>query len=269
MAGHQTPMLTRTPLRRRLARAAVFVGLVLTLLGLVSQPALAHGPMNPDAPLYRTTLTSVSPPVTGLEVIAAPNGDWIQVTNDTGHTLMVLGYTGEPYLRFDQDGVAENVASLSSYLNSSYVISQIPTTADSPQQQPPRWVHRTDGHTFRWHDHRVHWMAATRPPVVAADPEHPHRITSWTVRMDLERQQVTVRGTLDWIGEDDMSWPMLALLGVVLLAVLLAILRLPDLLHHPDKGATTPDPAITSVLDLPPELTGEQTPENHWERHRT
>ena len=43
--------------------------------------------------------------------------DRLALTNSTGEPLVVLGYEGEPYLRFDAKGVHENVRSPAATLN--------------------------------------------------------------------------------------------------------------------------------------------------------
>jgi hypothetical protein len=68
------------------------VGLVLLLLTLRSQPAAAHSTNGSDATHYRTRLDGLAPPVAGLTATVDPRGEWIQVTNATGKTLIILRY---------------------------------------------------------------------------------------------------------------------------------------------------------------------------------
>ena len=93
--------------------------------------------------------------------------DWIQVTNATGKTLTILGYAHEPYLRITPAGVEQNATSPTVTLNQSLFadISQALT-----RQAAPQWLPMSPGNQARWHDHRIHWMGAVRPPAVQAHP---------------------------------------------------------------------------------------------------
>lgn len=125
-----------------------------------------------------------------------PRGEWIQVSNETPKTLIVLGYVREPYLRIDGSGVAQNSFSPTLQLNQS-LFGDLSQLDDS--SLPASWTHTSDTHEVRWHDHRIHWMTADRPPVVKKNPSQPHLIGTWNVHMTLGEQPVTVQGTLSWL----------------------------------------------------------------------
>ena len=222
------------PWRRSLAwgrSVAVLCGTVGLLLW-VAVPAGAHGDHDlPDAAYYLSTITSVRPEVPGLDLSIIKDGASITLTNRTGRTVVVLGYTGEPYLRISPAAVEENVQSVSSLLNGSLVVSDFARQLAQRQQQgPPQWRRVSEGPTFTWHDHRMHWMAQQRPPVAAADPRHPHPVFDWTMDLSVEGRPVVVTGALVWLGEPLLTGLVLALVvtaGSVLVAVLgLAILRI-------------------------------------------
>jgi hypothetical protein len=145
------------------------VGLVLLLLTLRLQPAAAHSTNGSDATHYRTRLDGLAPPVAGLTATVDPRGEWIQVTNATGKTLTILGYAHEPYLRITPAGVEQNATSPTVTLNQSLFadISQALT-----RQAAPQWLPMSPGNQARWHDHRIHWMGAVRPPAVQAHSPH-------------------------------------------------------------------------------------------------
>jgi len=134
-------------------------------------PAQAHIQPQPDSSHYRSTITAIQPPVPGLALAVTGAGGSLTLTNHTGKTVVVIGYAGEAYLRITPTGVDENVASLSSWLNGRLPPSQPQARAN---QQVPEWRHVSDQPAFTWHDYRTHWLAQQRPPVVAADPHHPH-----------------------------------------------------------------------------------------------
>ena len=193
-------------------------------------PAWAHVQSLPDESHYRSTITAIDPPVAGLDISVINHGESVVLTNRTGKTVKVFGYTGEEYLRFTPTGVDENVNSLSAFLNGSLVIQGLPQQyAAGTQQKPPQWHHVSNTPTYTWHDHRVHWMAQQRPPVVAADPHHPHPVFDWSMNLTVNDQPVTVKGRLAWTGTPLLSGLTIALLvlaGVVLVAGLgLLLLR--------------------------------------------
>jgi hypothetical protein len=183
--------------RIRLLLAAAVTGYLT--LAAAAPGAWAHGANGqpiPDAAHYRTTITGISPPTPGLSARVDPRGEWLEVTNTTSKTLTVLGYAREPYLQIDAAGVAENVASPTLVLNQSLFgdLSQF-----GGSTAPPSWRHTSDARQVRWHDHRIHWMGAGRPPAVKADPGAGHQVGTWTVHMTLASDPVTVTGTLNWL----------------------------------------------------------------------
>jgi hypothetical protein len=197
------------------------------VLGIpAAQPAWAHAQTLPDSGYYSSKITSITPAVQGLQLDLVSNGESVTLTNHTGRTVVVLGYTGEEYLRITPTGVEENVNSLSSFLNGSLVIQGLPQQlASNAQQKTPLWKHVSNAPAFTWHDHRMHWMAQQRPPVVAADPHDPHHVFDWSMDMTIGGDPVTVKGTLDWTGAPPLSAVQIELLvlGVVLVVVAVGV----------------------------------------------
>ena len=181
----------------------------------MAAPASAHDTTLPDAPYYRSTITSISPQVPGLMVAITQSGETVTLTNHTSTTVMVLGYDGEDYLRVTPTGVDENTNSLSAFLNGSLVIQGLPQQlGQNSRNAPPAWKHVADTPSFSWHDHRVHWMAQQRPPTVDKDPGNPHHVFDWTMAMVVDNRPVTVTGSLDWTGAPALSGLPLALLVI-------------------------------------------------------
>lgn len=219
----------RTRIRPMRVRAAALLAVLAGVLAgvpaaaLPAAPAWAHGADAPDGTDYRTAITGVSPAVPGLTVRAVEAGGRLELHNRTGRTIEVLGYQGEPYLEVRPDGVYENVHSPATYLNVSLRgDAQPPPTADATR--PPQWRKAAGEPVARWHDHRTHWMSATRPPQVAADPAREHRIRDWTVPLRDGTGTVTARGTLDWLPPPlGPLWWVATLLTAVVVAALGAV----------------------------------------------
>lgn len=142
-----------------MGRLAIIVAMAAVVLVITAPMAVADppGPTN-----YKSEVTNVEPPAIGLD-IEILGGDSFLLLRVEGLPVEVIGYQGEPYLRFFPDGtVEENAASPSKYLNEERYGGDLPPEADA--DAPPQWeVVASDG-SFAWHDHRTHWMNSQPPP---------------------------------------------------------------------------------------------------------
>jgi hypothetical protein len=79
--------------------------------------------------------------------------------------ITIIGYGGEPYLRFLPDGIVEeNRRSPATYLNQTRFgndTSALPSEVDVGAA--PDWRPVASDGRYAWHDHRSHWMLAGRP----------------------------------------------------------------------------------------------------------
>ena len=175
---------------------AVAAGFVVALA--VAAPAGAHSADVPVASDYRCAVTGISPPLPGLTVRAVTAGTQLELVNHTGRSIEVLGYTGEPYLVVGPDGVYQNASSPATYLNETLTGGVTPP-ATASASAVPAWQRLSATPAVLWHDHRAHWMSATLPPAVAADPGTPHPVSHWTVPLRDGVNRFTVTGTLDWV----------------------------------------------------------------------
>ena len=186
-------------MRYSILRPALMTVALVTVTVVVTAPsATAHGGGQsiPDAKHYLTQIDGITPTVVGLTAKVDPRGEWVEVTNATGKDLTIFGYAHEPYLRITPAGLSENVRSVSAPLNQSLFgdLSQIQLA-----QAPAVWQTRSTSNTARWHDHRIHWMNAQRPPDVQAHPGRQQLIGHWTVHMQLDTQPIDLTGTLGWL----------------------------------------------------------------------
>ncbi|MCA2215434.1 hypothetical protein [Jidongwangia harbinensis] len=207
-------------LLRRTSRALLLLLVVAGVLLGPAAPAAAHGGEAPDATAYRITVTGIDPPRPGLTVRAVEAGTRLELTNDTGRPVEVLGYSGEPYLEVRPDGTYENVHSPATYLNRT-LAGDTPVPATAAPTATPQWRRVSTGTTVRWHDQRLQWRAGDPPPAARADPSRPHRLRTWTVPLRDQTQIFEVRGTLDWVPPPraPLWWA-----GALLLAVAVAAL---------------------------------------------
>jgi len=161
-----------------------------------------------------------------LEVI--DRDDQLALRNDSGKTVVVEGYNGEPYARLKPDGTVEvNLNSPALYLNEDrFAKVDLPARAD--EDAAPEWKVVDRSGRFDWHDHRIHWMGAGRPEAVS-DPRRRTKVFDWEVPIRVGDRKGTVTGVLTWVGRPDDSFPVAAVvtLAVVVLGglALIAVVR--------------------------------------------
>jgi hypothetical protein len=205
--------------RRLLRRAGLVAGLAVALVGAAAGPAAAHAVgTGTEASNYRTTIHGIDQGTPGISVRAVTGG-LLELTNRSGHEVLVLGYRLEPYLRVGPDGVFENQRSPSTYTNRFRTApASIPSEFDP--QAAPEWKRIGDGPSAGWHDHRAHWTGPD-PPAVKASPGTPHVVVpNWEVPLRQGDRTMVVRGDITWV-PGPAPWPWL-LVAVGLFAAALA-----------------------------------------------
>jgi hypothetical protein len=171
-----------------------FLGAALAAL-VVCSAAAAHG--GGGALGFRSKVTAITPATTGLSVTVVDYDDRLELRNDTGKPVVILGYQGEPYLAFRDGHVYRNTRSPATYLNDDrFGKVALPKQADP--KAPPEWEQVAPREDFDWHDHRIHWMSRTLPPKVQAAKDKPHHVFNWTVPARLDGKPLTIAGTLDY-----------------------------------------------------------------------
>jgi hypothetical protein len=204
-------------------RRALALGAAAALL---AAPAAAAHQGNPN---YRSVVDSVTPAVKGLTLRVLNYDDRLELTNHSGTTVTVEGYSGEPYARVLADGTVEvNERSPSYYLNDDrFAEVKVPARADARAR--PQWsvVDRTA--RLEWHDHRMHYMSRGLPPQVKDKSKHT-KVFDYAIPLRVGDRRASIRGTLFWQPDDGGGAPvgMLAGLGalaVVALGVVAAVRR--------------------------------------------
>ena len=114
---------------------------------------------------YRSTITGVDPRMRGLQFKILYGDDQVWLDNRSGKTVIIKGYSGEPYLRFAPSGISVNIKSPAGYLNQDrYARVQVPKSANVDAK--PKWEKLAGGDVWAWHDHRIHYMNPIAPPQV-------------------------------------------------------------------------------------------------------
>jgi hypothetical protein len=205
--------------RTRAGAIALLAGAVL-LLAPSAASADPAGPTN-----YDSQVTSVEPPIDGLEVEILGGDAYVQLTVPPGSTATVSGYAdGELYLRFLEDGTVErNEASPTRWINDERYGAEVPPEASA--DAPPRWEPIASGGTYAWHDHRVHWMSPEVPDQVDASSGERQRVLTWSLGLTVDDEPVEVSGELDYLPAPSPVVPGLVLLLVLAGGTLLALKR--------------------------------------------
>ncbi|HXV34951.1 MAG TPA: hypothetical protein VD769_13155, partial [Gaiellaceae bacterium] len=167
---------------------------------------------------YRSALTGIEPAIEGVSLEVLDADDRLLLVNESGTTVVVLGYDGEPYLRVTPEGVFRNVRSPATWLNEDrYADVDLPPIVDAAA--PPEWEQISEEPRVEWHDHRIHWMSPTAPPQVRDDPESAHRILDWNVPLEAGGGAVVVSGTLDYSPPDEAGFSLFLLVPPVALVL--------------------------------------------------
>jgi hypothetical protein len=170
----------------------------------VAVPTAAAHEGNPN---FRS---EVRPRVDGLSARIQNFDDNIELRNDTGETLVVEGYRGEPYVRIRADGsVQVNRRSPTHYLNEDRFAEGVTVPESADPKAHPVWqtVDRTGRYSF--HDHRVHWMGKQLPPQVE-DEQQRTKVFDWRVPVEVGGRPAAIAGSLTWIGRPSDDFPIAA-----------------------------------------------------------
>jgi hypothetical protein len=179
---------------------------------------------------YVSTVSALEPPVLGVDAIVLGGDDRLRISNYSGKTIVVLGHEGEPYLRFDKQGVWANTRSPAAHLNRFRRPRHLAAgVADA--SAPPSWRLVAPGVTYEWHDHRIHWTADEPPEGVREHPDRIQRIFTWRVPGLANGKRFAINGFLGYApdrvaGKDDGGAPtwLFVIAGLGAAAVLLAAL---------------------------------------------
>jgi hypothetical protein len=142
-------------------RVSLLAAVVTAWIGATAAPANADaaGPSN-----YLSSIVEVEPDVEGVEAKIIGGDSFLLLSVDSPSVVEVVGYRGEPYLRFLPGGIVEqNDLAPTTYLNEDrYAVVDVP--ADASPDAEPEWRQVAGDGSFAWHDHRAHWMNEVPPP---------------------------------------------------------------------------------------------------------
>lgn len=228
-------------MRGRRQRGRLTGALIVIVAALAAPSAAgAHGPVDPPASSYLARVRQIPAGVT-VKVIDGDQRLWMRV--DPQRTVVVLDYQGAPYLRFSRAGVEVNRAS------AMYSLNQVPPQTPPLHTGPgvrPRWSQVSTGHSYGWHDGRLHALATTALPRGGA------YLGPWNVALRVNGAPGAIAGGLYYAPSPSIVWfwPIL-----VALACVLAVRRLrrPELDERVARGL-----AATALAGFTVAVIGQQ-----------
>lgn len=208
-------------MKATIPRSLAIATSVVVMLLAGATPAFAD-PATPTN--YWSEVTGVEG--SGISEVEIIGGDaFVRLTATPGVAIELLGYEGEAYIRFEQDGLVRvNRRSPATYLNDDrYAAVVLPPDADA--SAPPEWETVSDNGTYSWHDHRTHWMSPTPPAVVLnTNGAETVPIFEWTLPLRLDDEPGRIVGVLSWIPSTSPA-PWFTIVVLVFLAFGLAAFR--------------------------------------------
>jgi hypothetical protein len=186
------------------------------LLVLVPAGSALADPPGPTE--YRTEVVSIEPPVEAIEIEVIGGDAFLRMTVASGSAVDVVGYQGEPFLRFLPDGIVEvNENAPTTYLSDDrFGDVELPPNADRDAE--PAWLQVSSDGAYAWHDHRSHWMNPNPPPGGARGEQ----ILEAVVPIVVDGEEVAVTVISSW---EQAASPVPAIAGGVVAIALVALFR--------------------------------------------
>jgi hypothetical protein len=170
----------------------------LLVIAALATPASSTAHRGSAGKGYVSTIAGLVPNVLGVSVNVLGGDDRLRLSNYSDKNVVILGYEGEPYLRFTRSGVFENIRSPAAYLNRfRYPAGLAPGAADAAA--PPEWRRVRPGVSFEWHDHRIHWTGKRPPPAVDEGRDKAHLIFNWRVPGRADGKAFAITGFLGYV----------------------------------------------------------------------
>jgi hypothetical protein len=170
-------------MRRAAGVSAVLAALVL--------PGTAAGHVVRGAPVatdFSARIRGLVPPADAVRAVVIDGDRQLSLTVGPSMRVAIPGALGEPLLRFSPGGVFVNRRSLTAQSDRIATTDLRPVT---DPRAPPQWHRLTTGHTYRWHEHRLH---ALEP--LAAGRSSEADLGRWSVPLLIDGRRHALIGTL-------------------------------------------------------------------------
>jgi hypothetical protein len=168
------------------------LGLAVLVVPAAASAHLRSGTVAVD---YRASVANPRTPAYSAQIFQSDRA--LGLTAKLGHTVVLIGYLGEPALRLDRAGLWVNAASPTA------VVLGLIKKSSRIQASTPRWRLQRGRHSVVWHDARAQGL----PPGVSRG--------GWSVPLLVDGQRTRLGGEL-WHFPPPSPWPWLGLLAAVL-----------------------------------------------------
>jgi hypothetical protein len=193
-------------------RASAALALALVAAGLLPGRASAHaGTVAPAATSYLARIDS-APAGIEAKVVDGDQRLWLSVP--PSRTVVVLGFLGEPYLRFSRAGIEVNTHSQAYYLNRPRPLNP---PAGLGAHTPPAWRRVSTAHSTSWHEDRLHALA------LAAHASGNVTLGRWVVPLVVDGRRTQIAGTLRQAARPSLLWFWPLVLAVALVPALVRL----------------------------------------------
>jgi hypothetical protein len=195
---------------------------LLAACAAVALAAPAVATAHQGNPNYLSEVRGLSPSLPGLSVEVLNRDDRLLLHNTSGRSVVVEGYSGEPYARVRADGTVEvNTNSEAYYLNRDrFADEPIPKGVDP--KKPPVWKSMSKTGRFEWHDHRMHYMGKGRPTQVS-DPAVRQKVFDWKVPLVVDGRKGSINGDLLWTPLPEENLPLGAIFAFAAIFIALSL----------------------------------------------
>lgn len=193
-----------------MARRVLLTGVVSTFLAvLVAAPAGAHLRSGTVAVDYRASVIHPETDAYSAQIFQSDRA--LSVTVKPGHSVVLLGYLGEPVFRLGTAGLSVNAASPTA------AALRLIKKAESGPPSTARWLEQRGRHSVTWHDSRSQGL----PPRVS--------VGLWSVPLIVDGHPARLEGQLRRFPAPSL-WLWLGILAFILAAGLFPlVLRRRDL----------------------------------------
>ena len=210
------PEPARRPARSRRIRSRLVIVIALCALAAPGA-ASAHSGSNVIALDYEARLPAHGVVAPGVRARVIDGDRKLELSVSPARTVVVVGYGGEPFLRFSASGVKVNDRSPTAVADRLAREGVVPALIAGAR---PSWRTISRGHRLAWHDHRL------GPP--SRSGNRTGRVGEWQVPLLVDGTRARVEGEL-WQASDPPLAPWLALWAVPLVGAAAAAKAKPGL----------------------------------------
>jgi hypothetical protein len=170
---------------------------------------------------YRARLATLTPELSAALAARIYQGDRaIRLEVRDGHSITVLGYLGEPFLRLDPRGLGVNAASPTA------ASAKLLSKAERATRSRVVWREHPGRRSVVWHDARTRGVPTG------------NLVTSWTIPLLLDGRRASLSGSTEHVRPPSAwAWLVACGLGGALLAALVAARRREAFLSRLAQGA--------------------------------